>query len=183
MFENFPFLLPILANGQITPSRVARVCRVSCVTCRRRRRRCIRWCRSRRWESVRRVTALRTAARVATSCYSHVRPPPLPHPAPAPRSVPPIAMLANRPSNDFCGHNGRTAACHVWWCCFLHTTFFLPICLFIYRANIRKLIYMLILCIEKSNNCIIRAILDSDIWFHSRLRRHWMPCINSQSFA
>ena len=36
------------------------------------------------------------------------------------------------------------------------------------QANIQKILYMVFLCIDKSNNCIIRALLDSDIWFHSR---------------
>ena len=50
------------------------------------------------------------------------------------------------------------------------------------QSTIRKLMYTFACRLDASSNGIIRGILSSDLWYHSRIRRHWRKCIFSPSF-
>ena len=50
------------------------------------------------------------------------------------------------------------------------------------QSTIRKLLYTFACRLDASSNGIIRGILSSDLWYHSRIRRHWRKCIFSPSF-
>ena len=51
------------------------------------------------------------------------------------------------------------------------------------QAILRNLCYKFIKRLEKSDNNLIHNIRNSDIWFHSNIRKHWLSILYMQIFS